>query len=58
MPSLEAEPRGEKPFGQVGSVIDITVHRPGTPKISATITEVIEGRVMNLEDFEGAKRKP
>jgi hypothetical protein len=58
MPSLEAEPRGEKPSGQVGSVIDITVRRPGTPKISARITEVIECRVMNLKDFEGAKRKP
>lgn len=52
-PSLEAKPRGGKPFGQVGSVIDITVHRPSTPKITARLTEVIEGKFMVWEDFEG-----
>ena len=53
MPSLEAKPRGEKPFGQAGSVIDITVHVPGTTKITTRITEVIEGRAMTWENFEG-----
>jgi uncharacterized protein YndB with AHSA1/START domain len=52
MPRMELKPRGEQ--GQVGSVVDITVHRPGTTKFSERATEVIEGRSMKAEIFEGA----
>jgi len=54
MPTLEAKPRDEKPFGQVGSVIDITVHHPRTTKFSGRVTEVIEGKSLNEQYFEGS----
>ncbi len=53
MPVWEAKLRGEKEYGQKGSAIDITVHCTGTPKFSSRVTEVIEGKSLNVEFFEG-----
>jgi len=60
MPYWEAKPRDEKGFSQKGSAIDITTHRSGTPKsstrgtkFSARITEVIEGKLLKVDFFDG-----
>ena len=41
MPHWEAKPRGNVPFSQPGGIIDITVHRIGTPRFAAKSTEII-----------------
>jgi hypothetical protein len=56
MPHWEAKPRYGKEFGQIGTAIDITIHRVGTPKFSARVTEVIEGKLLKVEYFEGDYR--
>ena len=53
MPSLEAKPRGGKLNGEEGSIIDLTVHRFGTPKLLVKIAKAIEGRALTWEVFEG-----
>jgi len=50
---LESTPRDKEKFGRKGSVFDITVHRVGTPKFTARITEIIEGKLLNVEYIEG-----
>jgi hypothetical protein len=53
MPYWESKPRGDKQFGRVGSVTDITIHGIGTPKLSARVTEMIGGKLVNVEFLEG-----
>jgi hypothetical protein len=60
IPYWQAKPRDEKGFGEKGSAIDIMTHRGGTQKsdargakFSARITEVIEGRLLKVDFFEG-----
>jgi len=56
MPSLEAKPRGGNPNGEEGSIIDLTVHRFGTPKLTVRVTNVVEGRALTWDVFEGDSR--
>jgi uncharacterized protein YndB with AHSA1/START domain len=53
MPSLEAKPRGGKPNIEEGSIIDLTVHRFGTPRLTVRVAKVVEGRALTWEVFEG-----
>lgn len=53
MPSLEAKPRDGKPIGEDGSIIDITVHRFGTPKFAVRLARAVAGRALTWEVFEG-----
>jgi hypothetical protein len=53
MPHWEAKPGGEVPFSQIGGIIDITVHRIGTPRWSAISTEIVPDRILRAEFFEG-----
>ena len=53
MPHGESKPRVNEKVVQVGAVTDITVHRPGTPKFSARVTEFVEKELVKAEFFEG-----
>jgi len=53
MPHWEAKPRGEVPFSQIGGIIDITVHRIGTPRWAARSTEIVPDKLLKAEFFEG-----
>jgi hypothetical protein len=52
-PYVEMKPRGEIPANQVGGIVDITVHRPGTPKFTSKTIEVIENKMVRFEYVEG-----
>jgi ribosome-associated toxin RatA of RatAB toxin-antitoxin module len=53
LPHWEASPRGNVPFNQIGGVIDITVHRIGTPRFTAKSTEVTQDKSLKAEFIEG-----
>jgi len=56
MPHLELKPRGEIPIDREGAIIDVTVHCRGTPRFSAKITKIVEGKLIEIEnegDFVG-----
>ena len=53
MPHWEAEPRGNVPLRQIGGMIDITVHRIGTSRWAARTVEIVNDRLIKLENFEG-----
>lgn len=52
-PYVEMKPRGEIPANQVGGMVDITVHRLGTPKFTSKTIEVIENKKVRFEYIEG-----
>jgi uncharacterized protein YndB with AHSA1/START domain len=56
MPSLEAKPRARNPSGEEGSIIDLTVHRFGTPKLAVRVANVVEGSALTWDVFEGDSR--
>jgi uncharacterized protein YndB with AHSA1/START domain len=53
MPHWEAKLRGNIPFRQQGGIIDITVHRIGTPRFAAKSIEIIKDKLIRAEFFEG-----
>jgi uncharacterized protein YndB with AHSA1/START domain len=53
MPDWEAKIRGHIPFRQVGGIIDITVHRIGTPKWKARSVEIVPNKLLKADFFEG-----
>jgi hypothetical protein len=53
VPYWQAKPRGNKPVGQVGTVIDITVRHGGTTRLTAKATEIVEYKSMRLEFIGG-----
>jgi hypothetical protein len=56
MPYWESKLRGETLMDQEGAVFDITVHGKHTPRFSARITKIVEGKLIETEvegDFAG-----
>jgi uncharacterized protein YndB with AHSA1/START domain len=56
MPYWESKLRGEKPMDQEGAIFDIKVHGKHTPRFSARITKIVEGRLIETKvegDFSG-----
>jgi hypothetical protein len=56
MPYWESRLRGETPMDQEGAIFDITVHGKHTPRFSARITKIVEGKLIETEvegDFAG-----
>jgi len=53
LPHWEAKPRGSLPFSQSGGIIDITVHRIGTPRFVAKSTEIVKDKSLKAEFIEG-----
>jgi hypothetical protein len=56
MPYWESKLRGETPMDQEGAIFDITVHGKHTPRFSATITKIVEGKLIETKvegDFAG-----
>jgi hypothetical protein len=56
MPYWESKLRGETPIDREGAIFDITVHGSRTPRFSAKITKIVEGKLIEVEfggDFVG-----
>ena len=53
MPHWEAKPRGSVPFSEPGGVIDITVHRIGTPTFTAKSLEIVKDKSLKADFIEG-----
>jgi hypothetical protein len=56
MPYWESKLRGEIPMDHEGAIFDITVHGKHTPRFSARITKIAEGKLIETEvegDFAG-----
>jgi uncharacterized protein YndB with AHSA1/START domain len=56
MPHWESKVRGETPIDHEGGIVDITIHRSGTPKFSGKTTKIVEDKLIELEfagDFVG-----
>ena len=49
----EAKPRGNSPLHQPGWIIDITVHRIGTPKFASKSVEIVKDKRIKGDIFEG-----
>ncbi len=54
MPHWEGKVRGNEKEVQVGSIIDIKIHRFGTQKVAAKCIEMVENKMAKFEYFEGA----
>jgi uncharacterized protein YndB with AHSA1/START domain len=50
MPYWESKPKGEPPFDHEGVIFDIAVHGKHTPRFSARITKIVEGKLIEMED--------
>lgn len=50
MPYWESKLRGDTPMNHEGAIFDITVHGKHTPKFSAKITKIVEGKLIELQD--------
>lgn len=53
MPHWEAKPRGNVPFSQLGGIVDVTVHRTGTPRFAVKSTEIVKDKFIKTMYFEG-----
>jgi len=56
MPHLECRLRGETPVDREGAIFDVTIHGRWTPRWTAKITKIVEGRLIEVEqegDFAG-----
>jgi hypothetical protein len=56
MPYCEFKARGDMPIDHEGAIFDITIHISGTPKFSAKVTKLVEGKSKEEEytgDFAG-----
>ena len=56
MPYFELTPRGNAPLFGEGAIVDLIVHGRGTPKFTAKITKIVEGKSIDMEytgDFVG-----
>jgi hypothetical protein len=56
MPHWEAQRRGSIPISEVGGIVDITVHRIGTPRFSGRVTHIEPNRLIKVDFFEGDLR--
>ena len=50
MPHLEFRLRGETPIEREGAIFDVTIHSRGTPRWTAKITKIVEGKLIELEE--------
>jgi hypothetical protein len=50
MPHLESRLRGETPIDREGSIFDVTIHSRETPRWTAKITKIVEGKLIELEE--------
>jgi uncharacterized protein YndB with AHSA1/START domain len=50
MPHWESKLRGETPMDHEGAIFDITVHGKHTPRFSAKITKIVEGKLIEMKD--------
>jgi uncharacterized protein YndB with AHSA1/START domain len=59
MPPHESKLRGNVPIDHEGAIVDITIHRSGTPKFSYTLTKIVEAKSIEMTvagDFVGTAK--